>query len=178
MEDSAKEYLALAVISDAHGIKGEVKIIHLTDDTEHLLSLEEVILLSPNEKNLGIPTIESIRGHGDFIVKLASVNDRDRALSLKRHYLAVEYESATEELDEGEYYLEDLVNLEVFDENGDLLGVNKNILESNNHFVMEVAREAKKDLLVPLVPEIIIEVDLDKKSIQVKLPNGLLEVYE
>ncbi len=180
MKNPDNTYVYVAVIIGAHGVHGEVKTRLLSDNPDRLSELEEIYLISSdNRKDLGIHTIAGLRGHDNSIVALDGINDRDEALKLKGYYLAIEYSKAAEELEEGEYLIQDLIGLNILDDNEELIGVSSDILDGSQSFVLIVKRaKGKKDVLIPLNPDIVTRVDLDQKLLQVKLPEGLLEVYD
>ena len=178
MENNIKDLFYVAEITSAHGVMGEVKIALLSDRPNRLAELSAVQLISKDEKKiLGTYHLESLRGHANEIIKFVEVSDRDEALRIKGAFLAISREN-TYDLENGEYFIKDLLNLEVFDVANTKLGIIKDIVESAASELFIIERKGKKDLILPAIPENTVEVNLAEGKIIVNLPKGLLEVYE
>jgi 16S rRNA processing protein RimM len=104
--------------------------------------------------------------HGAAVVaKLAGVESREQALTLKGSKISVERRSLPEP-GEGHYYLADLVGLEVVNEQGEALGVVKQLFTNSAQDVMEVA--GSRTRLLPWVPSVVKSVDLSARKIVVQ----------
>ena len=79
-------------------------------------------------------------------------------------------------LKEGEHYIADLVGLNVLTEEGEPLGIVENIFPTGANQVMEVKRLDRKNLLIPYIKQFIIEVNLEMRTIKVRLIDGLLDL--
>jgi 16S rRNA processing protein RimM len=111
--------------------------------------------------------VEQVKPHsGTLLAKLAGLESREAALKLKGSTVYVRRE-AMPEPSEGHYYLADLVGLEVVNEQGVVLGAVKRWMFNGAQDVMEVAGNGKVRLL-PWVPEVVRDVDLAKRQIQVE----------
>lgn len=82
-------------------------------------------------------------------------------------------ESLLPELEEGVYYTNELIDAEVINEEGELVGRIKEILTMPANDVWVVKRENKKDLLLPNISSVILDVDLNKNQITVNILEGL-----
>ena len=78
------------------------------------------------------------------------------------------------ELKEGEYYFHDLVGCEVF-ENDVLLGTVKEVIDLNGNELLNVIHNGK-EVLIPIKDEILLKVSINKKRLDVELPDGLLDL--
>ena len=76
-------------------------------------------------------------------------------------------------LEEGQYYLADLMDMQVTDEEGAVLGTLTDVIETGANDVYVVSREGKKDLLIPNIPACIREVDIENGRMKVHLLPGL-----
>lgn len=76
------------------------------------------------------------------------------------------------ELPEDFYFIDDLIDLEVFDESGQRLGVLTRVLEMSGNDVY-VVREAEKEILIPAVAEFVKEINVKKRSMVVRLWEGM-----
>ena len=126
---------------------------------------------------LEIYEVEGSRAYKDrLILKLSGVDDPGQAAGFKGRSVWVAGCEAPV-LPEGEYYLERLVGMTV-NEDGKPLGKVVDILESSGTHVLVVETETGGELMIPLVREMVKEVDEAESSIRVILPNGLKELGE
>jgi len=112
-------------------------------------------------------SVEEMKAHsGALLAKLAGLESREAALKLKGSKVFVQRESLPEP-ETGHYYLADLVGLEVVNRRGEALGVVKRWVFNGAQDVMEVAGNGKARLL-PWIPEVVKNVDLEKRQIHVE----------
>jgi 16S rRNA processing protein RimM len=110
--------------------------------------------------------VEQVKPHsGTLLAKLAGLESREAALKLKGSTVYVRRE-ALPAPEAGHYYLADLIGLQVVNEQGVVLGVVKRWLYNGAQDVMEVAGNGKVQLL-PWIPDVVRNVDLNNKQIQV-----------
>jgi 16S rRNA processing protein RimM len=110
--------------------------------------------------------VEESKAHsGTLLAKLAGLESRETALKLKGSTVYVRRE-ALPEPETGHYYLSDLVGLEVVNERGEALGVVKRWVFNGAQDVMELAGDRTR--LVPWVPAVVRDVDLEKRQIHVE----------
>ena len=110
--------------------------------------------------------VEQVKEHsGTLLAKLKGLESREAALKLKGSTVYVRRE-AMPAPEEGHYYLADLVGLEVVNEQGVVLGKVRRWMFNGAQDVMEVAGNGKVRLM-PWVPEVVKNVDLLKKQIDV-----------
>jgi 16S rRNA processing protein RimM len=102
---------------------------------------------------------------GSVVAKLAGLETREQALALKGKEVSVQRD-ALPEPGEGRYYLADLVGLEVVNEQGDKLGIVKQLFTNGAQDVMEVAGDRTR--LMPWVPTVVKDVDLAARRITVE----------
>ena len=88
-------------------------------------------------------------------------------VSLRDKYISVIREEAVE-LEEGEYYVADLIGCVVFDENGLQLGTIYDVINTGSNDVYWIKDHKNKDILVPVLKEIVISVDIDSEKIIIK----------
>ena len=79
-------------------------------------------------------------------------------------------------LEEGEYFIADLIGLAVKAEDGQSLGRLKDVLKTGANDVYVVEMDSGKELLIPVIPDCIIKVDLDSGEVIVHLLDGLLDL--
>ena len=162
------DLLEVGKIINTHGLRGEVKVIPWTDTPDVFEDLETVYL-----KNNDALTISSVKYQkNNLIVKFKELGDINEAEKLKNQVLYAE-RSALVELPEGVYYIADLIGLSVRKETGEEVGKIKDVLQTGANDIYVVAREGAKDLLVPVIPNVVLSVDIDGGEVTVSLPDGL-----
>jgi 16S rRNA processing protein RimM len=105
-------------------------------------------------------------------VKLKGVDTEDAANRLRNFYMKVDRKSAVS-LPKDSYFICDLIDIEVYDENGLFLGNIKDIFQTGSNDVYVVGTTGK-DILVPGLKEVVKEIDLKNNKMVVKLPEGLI----
>ena len=167
------EFLQVGKIVNTHGINGEVKVMPLTNDPERYETLDWVYLERDNVREK--LTIEGVKYFKNFvIVKFKEVKDMNEAGKLKNLFLLVDREHAVK-LREDEFFICDLIESNIFDENGKKLGVLKDVFSTGSNDVYVVRNENSKDILIPALKSVVREVSLKDKKIVVALPEGLVE---
>ncbi len=162
------DLLEVGKIINTHGLRGEVKVIPWTDTPDVFEDLETLYL-----KNNDVLTISSVKYQkNNLIVKFKELGDINEAETLKNQVLYAE-RSALGELPEGVYYIADLIGLSVRKETGEEVGKIKDVLQTGANDIYVVAREGAKDLLVPVIPNVVLSVDIDGGEVTVSLPDGL-----
>ncbi len=159
--------LMVGVVTSTHGLKGEVNIFPTTDDPGRFESLKSVLLADADDA----PSreVESVKYHkGRPILKLKGIDRIEDAERLKGTELYVRREDAIP-LEEGEYYVGDLVGCGVFLEDGTQLGTLKDILKTGANGVYVIGVPEGKDVLLPAVPQFILSKDVEAKRITVRV---------
>lgn len=159
-----QEFLEAGKIVNTHGIRGEIKILPWTDSPDFLCSIPTLYL------NHAPYTVQSARVHkGSVIAKLAGVDSVETAMSLRD--LTVHIRRSDAPLPAGSFFLADLIGLSVIDESGSSLGVLKEVLSPSRQRVYVV--EGEREIMIPAVPEFILETNIDGGYIKVRLIEGM-----
>jgi 16S rRNA processing protein RimM len=158
--------LTVGVIAGTHGVNGELKLKLLTDHPEHLPTIRSVYLGESDE-----PTaVKGFRFQGDQgLIQLEGVDnpeDGKRLGGLKVRILG----SDAAPLEEGEYFLFQLIGLTAETESGERLGVVSDLLETGAHDVLVIQPDSGDEILVPNHPEYVREVVPDEGRIVVVPP--------
>ncbi len=173
-----RQELIIGRITGPHGLKGAVRVQVLTDQPERFLTLTSCLLLDQSEKlqkKIEL-TGSSLKSPGLAIVSLADLTDRQAAEKLRGCWLAVE-RSAAISLPADHWFICDLVGCQVYDEKIGLLGQLSDVLQLSANDVYVVSSPGEKDLLVPVLKQVLRQVDLAGRRIDVALPEGLYEIY-
>lgn len=169
MEDK----LRVGIISSTHGIRGEVKVFPTTDSPNRFKKIKKVIL--SNEKEEFELEIEGVKFFKQFaILKFRGIDNINDVEKYKGSELYVARENA-QKLGKDEYFIADLIGISVFEENGELLGILKDVIETGANDVYVVEREKKKELLIPAIRQCIRKVDIEAGRMEVHLIEGLLD---
>jgi len=168
MRERRPHFVRLGHISGVYGVRGWVKVFSFTAPREGIVDYERWRLAEAgaDPAAAAVAHVEAGRLHGKTVVaKLAGIDDRDRALALVGQEIYVERE-ALAECETGEYYWADLIGLVVRNRAGEVLGTVDHLLETGGHDVMVMAEDARH--LIPFaVPDIVLEVDLDARTLMV-----------
>jgi 16S rRNA processing protein RimM len=161
-------FLAVARIRRPHGVKGELLIDLLTKFPRQLMDAGDLYLdgLTPPLR------VVSLRRHGrDMLLQLEDIVDRDRAETLGGQLLYVRTDNLPP-LPPGVYYLYQIEGLEVWTDQGDILGRIKEVLKTGANDVYVVSGP-KGEVLLPAIPDVIRDVNLNEKKMTVHLLDGL-----
>ena len=109
---------------------------------------------------------------GNIIVRFAEITDINEAEKYKNQILYAERDDLGE-LPEGVYYIADLIGLTVVTDEGEELGKIADVINTGASDIYEVKREGKKNLLLPAIPDVVLDVDLENKKVTVHMMDGL-----
>ena len=161
-----QQYLEAGKIVNTHGIAGEVKILPWADGPSFLLDFDTLYID-------GQPVaVERARVHKNCVLaKLAGVADINAAMKLRDKVVCIDRDNAA--LEEGAFFLADLMGLEVRDaDSGQVLGTISDILTPPASNVYVVTGGARQHM-IPAVPEFIVETNLDEGYLRVRLIEGM-----
>lgn len=172
----SNDLLRVGVISNTHGVRGEVKVFPTTDDPNRYKKLKKVILQTRKEQ-LELE-IQSVKFFKQFvIVKFKGINNINDIEQYKGMELFVTRENAVK-LEPNENFICDLVGCNVIeDENDTVIGVVEDVMITGANDVYVVKNAEGKEILLPVTKECVLDVDIDKKEIKVHLLPGLLDIY-
>ncbi len=160
------DLVVIGKIKGIHGQSGAVRVIPLTDFPERFKGLARIFLTN-DDSLLGDPyQIERVAYKPKFIsVKLAHINSAKQAWELNNLQVVLPIAERMP-LDEGSYYVSDLVGLRAVDREGKRLGVLTDVIETGAHSVYLIEDEGR-EILLPALKETIIEVNLADGVIKV-----------
>ena len=167
-----QEYFEIGQIVNTFGIKGVVKVNAFTDDP---LEFEKIktILIEKNRKLLEFEIEEAKLHKNQVLLKLKGINDINEAEKYKGCYIKLPREKA-KKLPENTYFIADLIGIEVFTDNGKLLGKVDDIYNSGSADIYVIKNELGKQILLPGIKDVIKEIDVDNEKIIVHLIDGLV----
>ena len=160
-----EQLLQVGVITQTHGVHGEVKVFPTTDDPERFLDLEYVFLDTGKEKMK--LTIQSVKFFKQFVIlKFKGINNINDIERYKRCALLVDRENAVE-LEEDEYFIADMIGMNVLTEDGEIFGMLKDVIETGANDVYII--NSKKH------GECILDVNVKEGKMLVHLMDGLID---
>ncbi|MFC2023556.1 ribosome maturation factor RimM [Chloroflexota bacterium] len=167
-------YLIIGQVVRPHGLRGELKVLAMTDDPSRFGLLEQVYLGREDEE----PVTRSIEGYrmdkDGVLLKLGGCDDRAAAEMLRGLLVQIPLEAALP-LEEGEYYEHQILGLDVWTASGEHLGAVSQIIVTgaNDVYVVQSGDPKRREILIPAIEDVVLEVDLEGGRLVVELPEGL-----
>jgi 16S rRNA processing protein RimM len=167
------DMVSIGKIVSTYGYQGVVKVTPLTDFPERFNNLENITI--SRQGKIEEMTIEKVKPYNNlFLLKFAGIDTKEKADEYRGALLMVD-ENQVFPLPEGYYYQFQLIGLQVYDQEKGLLGQLKDIIETGANDVYVVQGEKYGEVLIPAIKQVILDVDLEQKQMQVKLLPGLIE---
>ena len=163
-------YMLIGRINRPHGVRGEMRVEPLTNSFE--FGTAERVFIGRRPEEAAEYEVEALRLHqGKILLKLAGVDDRNGVEGWQNWFVYAHREDVPP-LAEGEFYLHQLVGMAVVTEEGELLGVVRETIQTgaNDVFVVEGGRG---ELLLPDIEEVVLKVDAAERRMTVRLMEGL-----
>lgn len=165
------EFLVVGKLTHTHGVRGELLMLVWTDFPERLVP-GVTLYVGPQREPL---ELVSCRGHSKgLLVSFAGHQSREFAARLTNQLVHVKA-SDRPPLPPGEFYHHQLLGLTVLDETGEELGNLEQILTTGANDVYLVRSSSGKEILLPAIESVILDIDLVKRQISVHILPGLLE---
>ena len=161
----------VGVITSTHGIKGEVKVFPTTDNVKRFKKNMEIIL-DTGKENIQL-TVESVKFFKQFVIlKFKGIDNINDIEKYKTKSLYVTRANAVR-LRKDEYFIADLLGVDVWEDNDEKLGVLKDVIETGANDVYVITLEDGKELLIPAIKECILDVDVENRKMTVHVMDGL-----
>ncbi len=167
-----EEFFRIGVITSTHGLKGEVKVFPTTDDVNRFKKLKKCILRTPKgdmevEKN-------SCKFFKNMVIlSFKEFKDINEIEKYKNCELYVKREDAMP-LDEDEFYIADVIGMEVWEEDKKL-GELYDVIQTGANDVFSIKLLDGKELLIPVIKQCVIDIDYEARRVNVKLMKGMLD---
>ena len=164
--------LEIGQIVNTFGIKGMVKVKPFTDDIKRFDKLKNICVEKNHTKKEY--EIEEVKYHKDMVlIKFKNVDTVEQAEMLRNSYLTISRDSV-EELEEGRYYIVDMLGLEVYTDEQIQLGILEDIFNTGSNDIYVVKTQEGKQILLPAIQDIIKQIDMENKKMIVHLLPGLI----
>ncbi len=162
--------IVIGKIVAPHGVRGDIRILPQTDKPEQFLKLKYLLLHDGRKL-----TVKSARFHKRMVlVSTAELPDMNAAELLRDQEVLINAEDLPK-LEEGQFYVADLIGLPVFDEQGKQIGTFKDALSTGSNDVYVIAVPGEKDVLLPALKIYVKEINIAEKRIVVELPEWVDE---
>ena len=169
-----EKYLEIGQIVNTFGIKGMAKVKPFTENTKKRFdNLKNVYIKTKKEQKQY--EVEEIKYHKQMVlVKFKGIENIEEAEKLRNSYLVID-RNEEEPLEEGTYYIVDMIGLEVYTDEGEKLGILDDVFKSNMSCDMYIVKnELGKTITLPAIEEVIKDIDMKKRKITVHLIPGLI----
>lgn len=158
--------IAVARITTPHGVRGEVKLQPLTDfprrfeETEYLLLADGTRLV-----------LESARLQRETVLAKFRGMDTPEVWLPFRHQELYVTEDALVPLPPGQFYIHQIIGIEVFDEQNVALGIVDNVLQTGSNDVYVVKTSTNEEILLPAIDTVVKQIDMTRRRMIVTLPE-------
>ena len=164
--------LEIGQIVNTFGIKGFVKVNPWVNDVTRFDDLKKVYIKI--RKELKTLEIEEVKYHkNQVLLKFKGVETVEQAEMLRNAIIEIDRKDAIP-LEEGEYFIADLLESEVYTDEGEKLGILEDIFNTGSNDIYVVKNELGKSILLPRIKEVFKEIDVENKKIIVHLIEGLI----
>lgn len=168
-----EDLLRIGVVTTTHGLRGEVKVFPTTDDVKRFDDCDEVILVTKQEKL--VLHVERVKYFKNIvIVKFKEFHDINEVERFRKCDIMVTREHAVP-LEEGEYFICDIIGATVTEEDGTPVGTVKDVMETGANNVFVILTEDGREVLFPSIPDCIKKVDVEKKEVVAHIMPGLMD---
>ena len=167
-----QEYFEIGQIVNTHGVKGHVKVKPFTDDVEQFETLGTILVVK-NKETIEME-IEEVKYHKDMVLlKIKGIDDMTAAERYKGCYIKI-HRSQARELEEGQYFIADIIGSDVYTDDGTYLGKVDDIYNTGSNDIYVVKDELGKQILLPGIKDVILNVDIENQKVTVHLLKGLV----
>ena len=160
--------LLCAKVVNTHGVMGEMKAICLADSPTFFKKIKTLYIENKPY------TLKGIKEHkGNLLLRLSEIDNMDKAEALKGKDVYVKREDAPS-LPKGRYYIVDLLGLSVQTKDGEI-GKISDVFQTGSNDVYEVKSESGKKYYIPVIDDVVKEIDIENKKVFITPLKGLLD---
>lgn len=164
-----KEILEIGQIVNTHGIRGEVKIQPWCDDPDVFSELDYLYIDGEKYQLL------KARLHKNCVLAvLDGVDTIEKAELFKNKIVTVDRDQLGD-LPDGTYYIADLEGLKVETDEGEYLGDIQEVIHTGSNDVYLLKSDRKKPIMIPVIPDVVKEVNIEEGYVIVHLLKGLID---
>ena len=170
---SPNDTILVGEIVAPFGVRGQVKVRSYTDNVEHLSRRIRTVYLGPQRQKYELASVLEHKP-GLLILSLAGVTTREEAEELRGSEVAI-LESEAIPLAQDEYFIHQLYGLLVVTESGEEIGRVRDVLSTGASEVLIVPREGRSDALIPVIHDVVKNLDIPRGQIVIHPIEGLLD---
>ncbi len=164
------ERITAGKIVNTHGIRGDVKIDVWMNDARDLCELDRIYI-----KGKAYTMVTARPQRGCAIVHLQGIERVEDAEALRG--VEIEIEKTDDLLDEGEYFVADIIGCRVFDvDSGEEYGEVVDVYDGIANDAYEIRLASGKQVLIPVIKSVIIATDIEKKRIEIRPIAGMFDI--
>lgn len=171
----SEKWFTVGKLANTHGLRGEVKVVPNTDFGDTRFAVGNKLSLHNDGRQVVVEITGSREHKGAYILKLKGIDDINEAEKYKGWLMKISEEDQGK-LDEGEYYYHEIIGCNVITEDDEELGVISEILSpgANHVWVVDLVKSKGKQVLLPVIDDVILNVDVANKTVTVRLMEGLI----
>ena len=168
-----EECLRVGTYVNTHGVRGEIKVYPHTDDMERFEDLDHLFM--DTKEGLYKLEIQNVKYFKNLaILKFKTIDNINDIEKYKGSDLLITRDQAVP-LSEGEYFICDIIGADVITDEGEKLGIVHDVLQTGANDVYVVKADGRKDILIPVIPSCVLDIDTDNKLVKVHVLDGLLD---
>ena len=166
----------VGVIASTHGVRGDVKVFPTTDDPARFRKLKKVYLTFRGKTQEH--SVSAVRLQGKFVIlHLSDIESPEEARLYRNLPLMIDRADAMP-LEEGRWYIPDLIGMKVLEDDGSVLGTLTDVLQTGANDVYEVRTEDGENVLIPAIRDCILDVSPEEGIMKVHLLPGLRDLQK
>lgn len=166
-----KKYLETGKIVGTHGIRGQLRVQPWCDSPEFICLFKKLYL---DENGQEFLKVLSAKPHGNIVIlTVGEIDSIEKAETFRNRVLYIDRKDV--KLPKGRHFISDLLGCRVFDaDTNQLLGVLSDVSETGANDVWHIKR-GEKEYLIPSIPEVVIDVDIDNEIIVIRPLKGIFD---
>ena len=165
--------MRVGVYANTHGVRGEIKVFPTTDDTSRFKKLKKVYLdLGKEKMELEIQSVRFFKNL--VILKFKGIDNINDIEKYKGKDLLIQRKDAVK-LREDEYFICDIIGSKVVTEDGKEVGSLNEVLQTGANDVYVVTTLDKKEILLPVIKDCVLDVNIEEKIVTVHLMAGIMD---
>ncbi|MBR3267467.1 MAG: 16S rRNA processing protein RimM [Oscillospiraceae bacterium] len=166
-----KQYLEIGKIVNIHGLNGTVKVMPWCDSAEFLCGFET---LYRGKEHIPMTVMRASVQKNMALIQFAGIDTPEAANALRNSILYMNRDDV--ELDSDTFFIQDLIGMRVIDADSRAeYGRLKDVLQTGANDVYEVETAEGKQLLVPVIPQVVLHIDFENECIEIRPLEGLFD---
>jgi len=169
MDSQVKKLLEIGEIVNTHGLKGEVKVNPWCDSPQVLCDMKRVYV-----HDRPVKVLSARQQKNTVLMLLDGVDSIEKAASICGVILYVDRDDIT--LEEGRHFIQDIIGCEVYDiDTKQMYGVVSDVFKTGANDVYQITDESSKNFLLPVIPDVVLKVDIEDRKIFIRPLKGIFD---